>query len=48
MMNRLKTLLFDPQVPDGNLARREQVMIVALLVLAAVVITAWHILHRGG
>jgi hypothetical protein len=48
MKKQLKALLFDPQVPNGNLARREQVIIAALLVTAAVVMTAWHILHQGG
>ncbi len=48
MMKHLKALLFDSQVPNGNLARREQVIIACLLVLAAVVMAAWHVAHQGG
>jgi len=40
MINKLKALLLEPQIPNGKTAKRQQVMVVIAMILLAVMVMA--------
>lgn len=47
MKKTLKALLFDSQVPEGALARKEQIVIATAMVLFVLIVFAVHIYGQG-
>ncbi len=47
MKKTIKDMLFDPQVPNANIAKREQKVLMIAILLLAIVAFALHIHAQG-